>query len=126
VESSEDKLSADQERSKGFILFCRVQGAMRHVPDFPETCKAILDAVMEEMDAENCSLMLKDPVTGELSIRVARGKNEGKSVYYSRSLLMANDLNPEKGRWLGFERGASGDDQRRDGGAPFCECGWFE
>jgi len=38
---------------------------------------------MEEMDAENCSLMLKDPITGELSTRVARGKNEEKSVYYS-------------------------------------------
>jgi len=55
---------------------------MRFVPDFPETCKAILNAVMEEMDAENCSLMLKDPTTGELSVRVARGKNERESVYY--------------------------------------------
>ena len=71
-----------ENKSKEFILFCKVQGAMRFVPDFPETCKAILNAVMEEMDAENCSLMLKDPTTGELSIRVARGKNERESVYY--------------------------------------------
>jgi two-component system response regulator AtoC len=56
---------------------------MRNVPNFGETCKAILDAVMDEIDAENCSLMLKDPVSGELSICAARGKNEGKSVYYS-------------------------------------------
>jgi two-component system response regulator AtoC len=78
--------SSDQKKSKGFILFCRVQGAMRHIPDFPETCRAILDAVMEEMDAENCSLMLKDPASGELSIRVARGKNEQESVYYPEDL----------------------------------------
>jgi two-component system response regulator AtoC len=71
-----------ENKSKEFILFCKVQGAMRFVPDFPETCKAILSAVMEEMDAENCSLMLKDPTTGELSVRVARGKNERESVYY--------------------------------------------
>ena len=97
LEFSEDKISADHEKSKGFILFCRVQGAMRHVPDFPETCKAILDAVMEEMDAENCSLMLKDPVTGELSIRVARGKNEGKSVYYSEESSNGKRFKPGEG-----------------------------
>ena len=78
--------SSAQKKSKGFILFCRVQGAMRHIPDFPETCRAILDAVMDEMDAENCSLMLKDPVSGDLSIRVARGKNEAESVYYPEDL----------------------------------------
>jgi len=39
---------------------------MLNVPDFGETCKAILDAVIDEIDAENCSLMLKDPVSGEL------------------------------------------------------------
>ena len=56
---------------------------MLNVPDFGETCKAILNAVMDEMDAENCSLMMKDPVSGHLIIRAARGKNERKSIYYS-------------------------------------------
>ncbi len=69
--------------SKPFILFQKVQGALRHIPDFGETCKAILDAVIEEMDAENCSLMLKDPQSGYLTIRAARGKKERESVYYS-------------------------------------------
>ena len=40
---------------------------MHNVPDFGETCKAILDAVIDEMDAENCSLMLKDPISGYLT-----------------------------------------------------------
>jgi GAF domain-containing protein len=56
---------------------------MHHVPNFGETCRAILDAVIDEMDAENCSLMLKDPVSGYLTICAARGKNEKKSVYYA-------------------------------------------
>jgi len=64
------------------MLFHRVQKVMRHVPDLVETYKAMLDVVMDEIDAENCSLMLKDPSTGELSIRAARGRNEEKSVYY--------------------------------------------
>jgi transcriptional regulator with GAF, ATPase, and Fis domain len=71
------------EKSRPYTLFQKVQEAMLNVPDFGETCKAILDAVMDEMDAENCSLMLKDPVSGDLTIRAARGKNERKSIYYS-------------------------------------------
>jgi GAF domain-containing protein len=71
------------KKGRAFKLFQKVQGALLNVPDFGETCKAILDAVMDEMDVENCSLMLKDPVSGELAVRAARGKKEKKSVYYS-------------------------------------------
>jgi two-component system response regulator AtoC len=70
-------------KSRAYTLFQKVQGAMHHVPNFGETCKAILDAVIDEMDAENCSLMLKDPNSGYLAVCAARGKNERKSVYYS-------------------------------------------
>ncbi len=71
------------KKSSAYTLFQKVQGAMHNVPDFGETCRAILDAVMDEMDAENCSLMLKDPVSDYLTICAARGKNERKSVYYT-------------------------------------------
>jgi two-component system response regulator AtoC len=54
---------------------------MRHVPNFVETCKAILDAVMDEMDVEKCSVMLKDPVSGELSVLASRAKNDGEKAY---------------------------------------------
>jgi transcriptional regulator with GAF, ATPase, and Fis domain len=70
------------KKSRAYTLFQKVQGAMHNVPNFGETCKSILDAVMDEIDAENCSLMLKDPVSGYLTICAARGKNEKKSVYY--------------------------------------------
>ena len=71
------------KKQREFILFEKVQGALRHVPNFVDTCKAILDAVMDEMDAENCSLMLKDPLSEELAIRAARGKHERRTVYYN-------------------------------------------
>ena len=77
------KSSVSSRTDRAFTLFQKVQGAMRNVPDFGETCKAILDAVMDEIDAENCSLMLKDPVSGDLTVCAARGKNERESVYYS-------------------------------------------
>ena len=79
---STDGLYPLDKKSKAFVLFQKVQGAMRNVPDFGDTCKAILDAVMDEMDAENCSLMLKDPISGDLAICAARGKTEEKSVFY--------------------------------------------
>ena len=83
LEGSSKVLFPLGKKSMAYTLFQKVQGAMLNVPDFGETCKAILDAVMDEMDAENCSLMLKDPVSGDLTIRAARGKNERKSIYYS-------------------------------------------
>ena len=83
IDSSFEKVSLSQGEDKAFNLFRRVQEAMRHVPNIGDTCKAILDAVIDEMDAENCSVMLLDPASGDLSVRAARGKNEGKSVYYA-------------------------------------------
>jgi len=75
-------LYALDKKSKALTLFQKVQGAMRNVPNFGDTCKAILDAVMEELDGENCSLMLKDPISGDLAICAARGRDEEKSVFY--------------------------------------------
>ncbi len=71
--------------NREFLLFRRVQGAMRYAPDFVETCKSVLNAVMDGIDAENCSIMLKDPISGELTVRAARGKSDGKPAYYGDS-----------------------------------------
>ncbi len=68
---------------KSLSLIQRVDGALQLIPDFPETCKSILDAVIEEMDADNCSLMLKDPVSNLLVLRAARGREDPRSSYYS-------------------------------------------
>ncbi|MBP1698589.1 MAG: two component, sigma54 specific, transcriptional regulator, Fis family [Deltaproteobacteria bacterium] len=84
-ETSAEVLYPLDRKSKAYMLFQKVQGAMNHVPNFGETCKAILDAVIDEMDAENCSLMLKDPISGYLGVCAARGKNEKRSIYYSDS-----------------------------------------
>jgi two-component system response regulator AtoC len=82
-ETPPDVLYPLDRKSRAYALFQKVQGAMHNVPNFGETCKAILDAVIDEMDAENCSLMLKDPISGYLAVCAARGKNEKRSVYYS-------------------------------------------
>ncbi len=90
TERAPHSLSSGNKRQKAFNLFLKVQGAMQHVPNFPETCKEILDAVMEEIDAENCSVMLKDPVTGELSILASRGKKDKETDYFPDPSTEAN------------------------------------
>ena len=69
------------QENQSFIQ--RINGALRLIPDFPETCKSILDAVIEEMEADNCSLMLKDPASNLLILRAARGRENPRSNYYS-------------------------------------------
>src|SRR5512137_1029149 len=100
VVETEDYSAPEAERADGnreFVLFRRVQGAMRYAPDFVETCKSVLNAVMEGIDAENCSIMLKDPVSGELTVRAARGKGDGKTVYYSDSSPNGKKFKPGEG-----------------------------
>jgi transcriptional regulator with GAF, ATPase, and Fis domain len=79
-----------KKKEKAFNLFLRVQGAMHHVPNFMETCKEILDAVMDEIDAENCSVMLRDAVSGELSVLASRGKNDKENGYSPDPSTKAN------------------------------------
>ena len=93
-------ISANREKNREFVLFRRIQDAMRHVPNFVETCKSILDAVMDEMDAEKCSIMLRDPISGELSLLASRGNKDGQGIY-----------NPEpstNGKRLKLEEGIAG------------------
>ena len=46
-----DMLYPLDKKSRAYTLFQKVQGAMNNVPNFGETCKAILNAVIDEMDA---------------------------------------------------------------------------
>jgi len=78
------------KKEKAFNLFLKVQGAMHHVPNFFETCKEILDAVMDEIDAENCSVMLRDAASGELSVLASRGKNDKENGYSPDPSAKAN------------------------------------
>jgi two-component system response regulator AtoC len=70
------------EEKRTLLLLQKVQKAMHNVPDFVETCKAILDAVIEETHADNCSLMLRDLISGDLCICAAKGRKDENSTYY--------------------------------------------
>jgi two-component system, NtrC family, response regulator AtoC len=70
------------EKGTAFAFFHKIQKAMSGLPNFIETCNGIMDTVVEAIDAENCSLMLKDPLSGELYVFMARGKKDAQSTYY--------------------------------------------
>jgi Nif-specific regulatory protein len=74
-------LLSHQEKDRAFTLVRKVQGALQHIPDFAETCKAILDAIFDEINAERCSIMLADHTSGELLILASRGRNDFKNGY---------------------------------------------
>jgi two-component system response regulator AtoC len=70
------------EKGTAFAFFHKIQLAMSRLPNFIEACNGIMDTVVEAIDAENCSLMLKDSLSGELSIFMARGKKDALSTHY--------------------------------------------
>lgn len=77
-----DSLFSIPGEKNPLVFFQKVQEALHFVPDFAKTCRVILNAVMDEMDVDNCSLMPKHTSTGDLIIHAARGKGESETVYY--------------------------------------------
>jgi transcriptional regulator with GAF, ATPase, and Fis domain len=71
-----------QAEGKAFSLFQKVQGAMSSLPDFTKTCQGMLEAVLEEIDGENCSLMLMDHNSGALTVFMARSKKDFQEKAY--------------------------------------------
>jgi transcriptional regulator with GAF, ATPase, and Fis domain len=85
------------EKRTAFAFFHKIQKAMSGLPNFIETCKGIMDTVIEEIDAENCSLMLKDPLSGELYVFMARGKRDTQSTHYPGPLGKRGRFKPGEG-----------------------------
>ncbi|MDP6042378.1 MAG: hypothetical protein QGG64_27760, partial [Candidatus Latescibacteria bacterium] len=52
----------------------RIVDALKHMRDIPTVFEIILDAVLEETDAENCSLMTLDKKKEGLIFRAAKGQ----------------------------------------------------
>jgi hypothetical protein len=94
------------EEKRTLLLLQKVQKAMHNVPDFVETCKAILDAVIEETDADNCSLMLRDLISGDLCICAAKGRKDENSAYYMIPPRHGKRFKPGEGWRAGFLRRA--------------------
>jgi two-component system response regulator AtoC len=93
-------LSSYGKDQQAFLLLRKVQQALALMPDSVQGCKVILDALVEQFDAENCSLMLKDSDSHTLSVCVARGKKDRLSAHSLIPLEVGHSLRFEPGRGI--------------------------
>jgi hypothetical protein len=94
-----------KKTDRAFALFQKVQEALGHVPNLTQAFDVILDAVIDQMDVEKCSIMVKDPVSGDLSLLASRGKEDGKTSYHPDPSVKVNWSSSTKGLPDGFQRG---------------------
>jgi len=73
-----------------------------------DACKAILDAVMDEMDAENCSLMLKIPCQMNSQSVLPVGSMREKPFIITKVRGTGGGSKLEKGSQAGFSKRKSG------------------
>ncbi len=62
-------------------LASRLNEAVSLVENLPDLCISIVNAIIEFTAAENCSIMLSDPETGNLSLSVAKGRDDRGSFF---------------------------------------------
>ena len=74
----EKAVHARRDMAREFSLIKRIIDSMRFLPDLVKVYLTIVDVVIDETEAENCSLMLLDGDTGKLVIKAARGKQDEK------------------------------------------------
>ena len=77
-----EALKRYQEKLKELSVVRRVSDSLRFGFNLEEVTCTVVDILVEEVGAENCSLMLLDTSTGELGIRAARGGGDAATTYY--------------------------------------------
>ena len=71
-----------EEKVKELNALRRVGDALRSVLSVRKVCAEIVDVLVEEVGAENCSLMLLDRKEGALALMAARGKRDAHARFY--------------------------------------------
>ncbi|NQU09105.1 MAG: GAF domain-containing protein, partial [Candidatus Abyssubacteria bacterium] len=80
--SGEVKLRYEEVLSQ-LCLIGRINEQVALLEDMPRLCLSIVGAIIDFTSAENCSIMLNDPETGDLKLFVAKGKGDGGSFFGS-------------------------------------------
>lgn len=69
------------EKIEELSLIRRVGDALRDITDAASVCTAIVGIIQQELDPDNCSLMLVDEDSGELVLRAAKGAYDAQAVF---------------------------------------------
>lgn len=71
-----------EERVRELSAVRRIVDALKYIQEPRRVFEGIIDTVIDETNAENCSLMLLDRDSGELLVKAARSQTDTESRYY--------------------------------------------
>jgi hypothetical protein len=72
------------EKIEELSLIRRVGDALSGITDFSLVCKSIVSIIQQELDPDNCSLMVVDENQSELVLRAAKGPYDDEPVRGNR------------------------------------------
>lgn len=76
-----------EERVRELSAVRRIVDALKYIQEPRRVFEGIINTVIDETNAENCSLMLLDHTSGELLVKAARSQTDSKSRYYDPQSL---------------------------------------
>ncbi|MCZ6632194.1 MAG: GAF domain-containing protein [bacterium] len=71
-----------EDRIRELSVVRRVVDALKHIQDARKVFEGIIDTIIDETNAENCSLMLLDWETNGLVVKAARSQTDAATRYY--------------------------------------------
>ena len=71
-----------EEKIRDLSIAHRIGDSLKYARDVRRVFETIIDTILEETNAENCSLMLLNRETGELAVKAARGQTDAAVSYY--------------------------------------------
>jgi len=70
------------EKIEELSLIRRIGDAFRDITDFATVCRSVVSIIQQELDPDNCSLMVVDEERGELVLRAAKGPYDAEASYF--------------------------------------------
>ena len=74
-----------EEKVRELSVVRRIGESLKYTRDVRKVFEVIIDTIIDETQAENCSLMLLNRETGELAVKAARGQMDTESSFYHTS-----------------------------------------
>ena len=72
-----------EELVRDLSVVRRIGDSLRYTRDVRKVFEVIIDTIMAETNAENCSIMLLNQETGELTVKAAMGQKDPSIKYYT-------------------------------------------
>ncbi len=71
-----------EEKVRELSVLRKIVDSLKYTKEIRRVFEVIIDSIIEETSAENCSIMLLNRLTGELSVKVAKSQTDNASNYY--------------------------------------------